>query len=83
MMHTDEEGNISGCYRRRSFQYFDCNTFISYIGVQRAIRRCHLEIAVSVWASHYEYLIEFSEGVQRKAAEMLPGLKGKYLSYLL
>ena len=54
-----------------------------HIGVQRAIRRCHLEIAVSVWASHYEYLIEFSEGVQRKAAEMLPGLKGKYFSYLL
>ena len=49
----------------------------------KGLINCHLEIAVSVWASHYEYLIEFSEGVQRRAAEMLPGLKGKYLSYLL
>ena len=61
---------------RRSFRYLDHTTFSQLF---KSLVRCHLETSVSVWSPASERNIDLMEGVQRRATQMLPDMKG--LSY--
>ena len=57
---------------RRAYKYLTPKTFVP---LYKALVRCHLEYAASVWSPYRAKYVDMIESVQRRATKYLPGFK--------